>query len=152
MAKCETCNGTGELCKCRRCGSLYRHIHKYSSCDNAACDGERSDDVPCPDCAEQLPKMTDGRTPDQLLADGDHRSPDGRVYLPPHLTGRAKRRFLNALLTAEFYRDPLPPAPGTQRAGGDVICGQCGEKYYDHPDCPPEPCLTILCNRTLVKL
>lgn len=99
-----------------------------------------------------LPRVTDGRAPEQLIADGDHRWPNGRIYLPPHLRERAKRKFLQALLTAEFYRDPIPAAPDVQRAGGDMICGQCGVAYYDHPSCPAEPCLTILCNRTLVKL
>lgn len=49
-AKCETCNGGGTLCRCRRCGHTYRHIHKYSDCGNASCEGERSDDVKCEDC------------------------------------------------------------------------------------------------------
>lgn len=111
-------------------------------------EGEIDLDRPSP----PLPKVTDGRTPEQLLADGDHRWPDGRIYLPPHLRERRKRKFLQALLTADFYASPLSFAPDAPRAGGGVICGQCGCAYYDHPSCPPEPWLTILCNRTLVKL
>lgn len=49
-AACGRCNGGGTLCKCRGCGTLFRHVHRYSDCGNAACEGERSDDVPCPGC------------------------------------------------------------------------------------------------------
>lgn len=48
--KCQECNGTGQLCRCRGCGTLYRHIHKYSDCGNVRCEGKPSDDVTCPDC------------------------------------------------------------------------------------------------------
>lgn len=48
--KCERCNGGGKLQKCRGCGGLYRHIHKYSDCDNVRCEGKGSTDVPCDAC------------------------------------------------------------------------------------------------------
>jgi hypothetical protein len=38
------------------------------------------------------------------------------------------------------------------RAGGDCICHQCGEKYFDHPEHPKIICLTRLCTGKLVKL
>lgn len=50
MNTCPRCNGSGRLEKCRGCGELYRHIHKYSDCDSPACEGEQSDTVHCPDC------------------------------------------------------------------------------------------------------
>jgi uncharacterized C2H2 Zn-finger protein len=37
--------GPGDWHRCRGCGSVYRHIHKYSSCDNPGCEGEDSDEV-----------------------------------------------------------------------------------------------------------
>lgn len=49
-SKCETCNGTGQMCKCVRCGAEFRHIHKYSDCGSIGCDGERSTDVKCRTC------------------------------------------------------------------------------------------------------
>lgn len=98
--------------------------------------------------------ITDTRTPEQLLAAGDHRWPDGRLYLPPHLAGRERRLYLRKLLLAE----PEPPFQAWHRrhtdwyrAGGDVLCS-CGEKYYDHPADPEVPYLKILCDRSRVKL
>ena len=44
------------------------------------------------------------------------------------------------------------------RASGDVICEDCGKKYYDHPmdrenlDFNDGPFLHILCNGERVKL
>ena len=48
--KCERCNGSGTLHRCGGCGCLYRHIHKYSGCDNARCEGEPYTVASCPDC------------------------------------------------------------------------------------------------------
>lgn len=48
--RCDTCNGHGYVYRCHGCGTLYRHIHKYSDCGNARCDGERSTDIKCEDC------------------------------------------------------------------------------------------------------
>jgi ribosomal protein L37E len=31
--------------RCRRCGQLFHHINKYSSCDSPGCDGEEADEV-----------------------------------------------------------------------------------------------------------
>lgn len=44
-----------------------------------------------------------------------------------------------------------------RRAGGDVVCGTCGKKYYDHPhsahrDFSDAPYLNVLCDGRLVKL
>lgn len=47
---CPVCNGQKKLKRCRGCGKVYRRIHKYSDCDNAACDGEEADSVPCHRC------------------------------------------------------------------------------------------------------
>lgn len=38
------------------------------------------------------------------------------------------------------------------RAGGDVLCEECGRKLYDHPQWPPMPFLHILCDGSVVKL
>ncbi len=42
------------------------------------------------------------------------------------------------------------------RAGGDVLCPDCGQKYYDHPQFDGEGgtlrFLNILCDGSLVKL
>lgn len=113
------------------------------------------------DSPPPLPRMRDGRTPEELVEDGDHRWPpdrDGvrRVYLPPHLAGRARRVFLRRLLTAEAVLES-PDAERARRAawrraGGDVACGQCGEKLYDHPRDAADGCLTVLCDRSRVKL
>ena len=38
------------------------------------------------------------------------------------------------------------------RAGGDVLCPDCGQKYYDHTPCPGAEWLTVLCDGSVVKL
>lgn len=38
------------------------------------------------------------------------------------------------------------------RAGGDVVCPECGRKYYDHKADADHPFLTVLCDGGLVKL
>jgi hypothetical protein len=116
---------------------------------------------------EKLPKLrvTEDRTPEQLVADGDHRWPPGfypedghdarRVYLPPQLKGAMRRQFLRRLLRLE----PEPAADAAirrdawVRAGGDVVCPQCGEEYRHHPhDWDGFESLTVLCDRSRVKL
>lgn len=112
--------------------------------------------------------VVDNRTPRELVADGDHRWParmvagypagddtgPGPIYLPPHLSGFKRRRFLRSLLLAE----PEAPQKAAERrlnfasTRGDVVCPECGEKSYDHPPDPEEPSLTILCDRSRVKL
>jgi hypothetical protein len=49
--------------------------------------------------------------------------------------------------------------PWFDRAGGDVVCEQCGKKYYDHPQYTKalscidgSPVLNQLCDGSLVKL
>ena len=49
--------------------------------------------------------------------------------------------------------------PWFDRAGGDVVCEQCGKKYYDHPQyvkalscIDGSPVLNQLCDGSLVKL
>jgi hypothetical protein len=106
-----------------------------------------------------LPLCEDARTPEQLIAEDCHRWPPDRdgvrkVYLPPHLAGRAKRRFLRRLLQlepedaglAESRRRDVP------RAGGGCVCDQCGELFYDHPVDEVEPWVQVLCSRERVKL
>lgn len=45
-----------------------------------------------------------------------------------------------------------------RRTGGDLICGVCGKKYYDHPyvsevrDQDNHPYLNITCDGQIVKL
>lgn len=41
---------------------------------------------------------------------------------------------------------------GFTRAGGDVLCPDCGHKFYDHPPDPGEQSLTVLCDGRRVKL
>lgn len=41
----EHCRPGGDWFKCRGCGTVYCHIHKYSDCGNARCEGEVSDPV-----------------------------------------------------------------------------------------------------------
>lgn len=49
---CRRCGGGREqFYRCRGCGKVYRHVHKYSDCGSATCEGEDSDPAPCPDCA-----------------------------------------------------------------------------------------------------
>ena len=105
--------------------------------------------------------IIDNRTPEQLVADDDHRWPPGfypedgpdvrRIYLPPQLSGRERRIFLRRLLKAETPTlDPAAEAAAVadwQRAGGDVLCPQCGEKLYDHPREEHQADLTIACDR-----
>jgi hypothetical protein len=43
---------------------------------------------------KKLPRMTDGRSPGELKADGDDRRPDGARYTPPRLEGREREGFL----------------------------------------------------------
>lgn len=38
------------------------------------------------------------------------------------------------------------------RCGGDVICTDCGRKYYDHPQDLDHPYLNVLCDGSAVKL
>lgn len=103
----------------------------------------------------------DRRTPEELLAAGDHREPprkDGsrRLYLPPHLKGRSKRHYLRHLLLAEAAAAPPEVLARARasflRASGLIRCPQCGEVLYDHPPDPTEPCLTIRCDGARVKL
>jgi hypothetical protein len=102
-----------------------------------------------------LPKTTDGRSPLELVTSGDNRWPNtGHVYIPPHLSGRDRRTFLRTLLLAEPEEaaDADRRRDGFTRAGGDVVCEQCGEKLYDHPADPRDAFLTITCSRERVKL
>jgi hypothetical protein len=96
----------------------------------------------------------DWRTPAGLVADGDCRWPDGRIYLPPHWTGRERRVYLRMLLTLEPETDADAQARRNawERAGGGCVCDQCGEQFYDHPKDQVEPSLTLLCSRERVKL
>lgn len=105
---------------------------------------------------DPLPDMRDNRSPRELIAAGDHRWPGGHLYLPPHLADRERRLFLRDLLRLE---PELPDERDRRRddfvrAGGGVVCLQCGEKYQDHPaDSEGGWCdLTILCDRSRVKL
>jgi hypothetical protein len=38
------------------------------------------------------------------------------------------------------------------RAGGDVICDECGQAYYDHVQDPIDKWLNVLCSGERVKL
>jgi len=77
-------------------------------------------------------KMTDGRT--------QH--------------GRARRLLLRELLLKEHESedDSRKRRIDMVRAGGDCVCDQCGEKFYDHPSDPVDTFLNILCDRRRVKL
>lgn len=129
MAKCDMCNGTGVLCKCRRCGSLYRHIHKYSSCDNAACDGERSSDVPCPDC---LGKPN--------LSPGKYRKKPVVIEAYQHLTGFAATISEWAGSAVEYdadrgvFRVRTLEGVMTAEKGDWIVKGVKGEFYPCKPD------------------
>src|SRR4051812_34023380 len=113
--------------------------------------------------------VIDGRTPEQLVADGDHRWPialvcgapadagppfAGRLYVPSHLRGRERRLFVRRLLEAEPEDEGAAAARRADftRAGGGALCPQCGEAYFDHPADPTEPDLTIACDRRRLKL
>lgn len=39
-----------------------------------------------------------------------------------------------------------------QRVGGGVVCERCGKQYYDHKPLDHATFLTVLCDRSLVKL
>lgn len=38
------------------------------------------------------------------------------------------------------------------RCGGDVLCNDCGRKFYDHPQEKEFPFLNVLCDGSVVKL
>ena len=38
------------------------------------------------------------------------------------------------------------------RCGGDVLCPDCGRKFYDHPEEEEFPFLNVLCDGSVVKL
>lgn len=38
------------------------------------------------------------------------------------------------------------------RCGGDVLCVDCGRKFYDHPEEREFPFLNVLCDGSVVKL
>lgn len=38
------------------------------------------------------------------------------------------------------------------RAGGGVVCPDCGQEYHDHTRCPSAEWMTILCDGSVVKL
>ena len=66
-----------------------------------------------------------------------------------------RQRLANTPLTNEEDQRMIQ----SYRAGGDVLCKQCGKKYYDHPPYMPSgktnngmPWLNELCNGKLVKL
>lgn len=44
------------------------------------------------------------------------------------------------------------PCPDFMRAGGEVVCEECGAQYYDHPEAVPYKWLHVLCNGKFVKL
>lgn len=46
----------------------------------------------------------------------------------------------------------LREPPGWRRAGGDCLCPECGETYYEHPQAVPFYWLTVLCTGDYVKL
>lgn len=70
------------------------------------------------------------------------------------MEGRERRRFVRdrILREPEASTDAEARRKAFYRAGGDVVCEECGEKYYDHPGDPVEKDLNILCNRDRVKL
>lgn len=94
------------------------------------------------------------------LAAGTHRRWDGRRYVldvPAELAGRLRRIYVRRVLWLEAVADPAPDHDRRlhfTRAGGDCVCDQCGEVYYDHPAdlFDDGHCLTVLCDRSRVKL
>lgn len=108
-------------------------------------------------------EIVDARSALQLVAENDHRWPDGRLYVPAHLDRRGTKRHVREVLRIEAAARPVGDADRRRafvRAGGDCVCDTCGLVYYDHPrDIEPAdggdlggPALTVLCDRTRVKL
>ena len=92
--------------------------------------------------------------PDPLCLCGEaavRYDPDGgRSYCWRHSLDvpMAKRLSLPTLFTdaagvARIDRD---------RAGGGVVCDECGHVYLDHPELPGATFLTVLCDGSVVKL
>jgi hypothetical protein len=97
--------------------------------------------------------------PEGHVAAGQHRDPaNGRIVFPPDVppTGRVRRVFLRRMLSAEAAAESEEVGElhraAWYRAGGGVVCDQCGEEFYDHPRDPVESSLTVMCNRERVKL
>ena len=54
---------------------------------------------------------------------------------------------------ADLYTDAAGVARiDRDRAGGGVVCDECGHLYYDHPELPGATFLTVLCDGSVVKL
>lgn len=94
------------------------------------------------------------------VAAGSHRRWDGRRWalaVPDDYTGRLRRVYVRRVLYLEAVADPAAEDDRREhwtRAGGGVVCRQCGLEYYDHPADPAPGWhdLTVLCDRTRVKL
>ncbi|MBA4187573.1 MAG: hypothetical protein C0467_06095 [Planctomycetaceae bacterium] len=70
------------------------------------------------------------------------------------IVSRLNKRLLRATVTAAA-EDPVKADARREnfiRAGGGVVCGDCGLAYSDHPQDPKDEFLNILCDRTRVKL
>jgi len=129
VGRCENCNGTGVLSRCRRCGVMYCYINKYSDCDSPGCDGERSDLVPCPDC-QGKPNLSPGK----------YRKRPVVIEAYQHLTGFATTISEWAGSAVEFDADRgvfcVRTLEGvvTAEMGDWIIRGVNGEFYPCKPD------------------
>lgn len=82
------------------------------------------------------------------------------------LTGREQGLYQDAsgwtfeevIPEAQYYilttdlETPINEEKFFRRAGGDVICDECGSKYYDHPQHPAFGFLNVICDGSIVKL
>lgn len=64
---------------------------------------------------------------------------------------RAVHGMIRFLLFLRADED-APKRWGFVRAGGSVICDECGQEFYDHVQDPIDPWLTVLCSGERVKL
>lgn len=100
-----------------------------------------------------------------LIESGKHRKADGTIFIPPHIRRLSERPVVKEYV-GQFLRLEAVLAPAAEanhlrrtmtRAGGDVVCDQCGLTFHDHPpdvaDYPESTQgLTILCDKTRVHL
>jgi hypothetical protein len=109
----------------------------------------------------------DNRTPAQLIADGENRwANSGTIYIPKNVLygpTRELARFVRTLLRLEAVLDDRGELNERRnrftRASGQVRCRQCHLLYCEHPndiagesDVAGSTCLTILCDKSRVKL
>lgn len=110
-----------------------------------------------PEYVRRRAQANHGQTPERLAERGGVSAPEA-ICLLGDLPLRRARRFAPDAVALARLEELVTPRPGFRRAGGQVVCKECGHEYYEHPRCPHErnaegrPFLRVACGGERLKL